>query len=125
MENEVSWMKPGKVLYVHYRGYQTAETIWACMDRQAEALDTAAQPVVVLVNWLDVTGSEAGAIKGSRGHRGYSHPMVARAVLVGMNQKDAFENELSVHSTRQVQHTRYFDTLEAATDFLRNMLEED
>lgn len=125
MDNEVYWLKPGRVLYVHYKGYQTAETLQACMDAQADELDKVTTPVGVLVNWLDVTGVEPGAIKSTRGHRGYSHPMAARGVLVGMDRQFAFENEISAYSTRQSQHTKYFATMDAAMDYLRDMLRDE
>jgi hypothetical protein len=107
MQNEVYWLKPGRVLYVRYTGDQTAETLQACMDAQAAELDKLSVPAIVLVNWLEVTGVEPGALKSTRGHRGYSHPMAARGVLVGMDRSTAFQNEISAFTTRQSQHTKY------------------
>ena len=122
---EVYWLEPDRVLFVNYKGFQTAETVHACMDLQAEELDRVTTPVIVLVNWEEVTGVEPDAIKSTQGHRGYSHPMATRGVLVGFDQQQAFENTVSAFSTRQSQHTIYFKTLAEAMDYLKGMLRND
>lgn len=122
---EVYWLKPERILYVNYKGHQTPETVNACMDLQAVELDKMSRPVVVLVNWQEVTSVEPGTIQSTSGHRGYSHPMAARGVLVGFDEQLAFQNTLSAYATRQSQHTIYFKTLDEALAYLKDLLEGD
>lgn len=123
MAHEIYWMKPGKVLYVSYQGHQTPETLKLCLDAMAAQLDTVTQPVVILINWLEVTGSDTGVLRSHMGHRAYSHPMAARGVLVGFNPQEAFENEVTAVKTRQSKNTQYYQTIAEALDYLKPMLE--
>jgi hypothetical protein len=122
MAHEIYWMKPGAVLYVNYKGEQTVETIIACLDDMAAQLDTVDHPVVVLINWNEVTDTEPGALLKVQGHRAYSHPMAARGVLVGFPKQARFENEVTAVRTRGDKNTRYFDSMDEALDYLREML---
>lgn len=122
MAHEVYWMKADRVLYVSYQGYQTTETITATLDEMAAQLDNATVPVIVLINWLEVTGSELKALFNVRGHRAYSHPMAARGVLVGMPKQERFENEVTALQTRESKNTQYYDTMEQAMDYIQNFL---
>lgn len=125
MAHEIYWLKQDRVLYVNYQGYQTPDMLRECLDEQANFMDTAAQPVVVLINWLEVSESAPGTLTSQNGHRAYSHPMAARAVLVGFDRQATFENEVTAVNTRKMSHTRYFATMEEAMDYLRPMLGED
>jgi hypothetical protein len=125
MAHEIHWIKGNRVLYVNYQGYQTPDTLLDCLDEQANFMDTATQPVVVLINWLEVSGSATGTLTSQNGHRAYSHPNAARAVLVGFDRQATFENEVTAVNTRKTSHTRYFATMEEAMDYMRPMLEED
>jgi len=122
MAHDIYWLKPGAVLYVNYRRDQDVMTISDCLDDVAEQLDTVDYPVVVLINWLDVTDVQPGALLDAGGHRAYSHPMAARLVLVGFPRQARFENEVAVVRTRGEKNTRYFDTMDAAMDYLKDML---
>lgn len=125
MAHEIYWLKPDRVLYVGYQGYQTVETITACLDDMAAQFDTVDHPVMVLINWGEVTETEKGALLKVRGHRAYSHPMAARGVLVGFDPQIAFENEVTAVNTRGDKNTVYFNTLDEAKNYLKNMLEEE
>ncbi len=125
MANEVFWLKSDQVLQVKYEGHQTKQTILACMDEQAAELDKAARPVIVLVDWRHVTGMDSDTLLGSKGHRGYSHPMAAQAILVGLSENQAFQNTVSAFSTRKSQHTQYMNTMEEAMDYLQDVLKDD
>lgn len=122
MTHEVKWLKPERVLFANYIGYQTVETITACLDEMAEALDTATQPVMVLINWKEVTGMEMKALLDVRGHRAYSHPMAARGILVGMPRQAQFENEVTAVNTRDITNTKYCHTMEEALAYLEHFL---
>jgi len=122
MAHDIYWMKPAAVLYVNYKGEQDAETITATLDSMAEQLDTVKHPVMVLINWKEVTRTESGALLDVKGHRAYSHPMAARGVLVGFPRQERFENEVTVVRTRGDKNTRYFDTMDEAMDYLKEML---
>lgn len=123
MTHEISWLKPDSVLLVVFNGYQTPETLKTCLDEQAAFMDTVSEPVIVLISWLDVTGMERNTLMSQLDHRAYNHPMAARAVLVGFDQVEGFQNEVAVANTRGGQsHTRYFNTMEEATDYLEEML---
>ncbi len=58
MAHEVKWLKPGRLLYVSYQGHQTPEALKACLNDMADQLDTVTYPVMILINWLEVTDSE-------------------------------------------------------------------
>lgn len=123
MTHEIRWLKPDRVLYVSYQGHQTPETLKACLDDMAAQLDIAAQPVAVLINWLEVTQADPGVLKSNHGHRAYSHPKAARGVLVGFNPLEAMENEVSSIKTRGDKNTQYYKTIDEAMDYLKDMLE--
>ena len=125
MSHEIYWLRPERVLYVNYQGYQTPETLQWTLDDMAGELDTVKNPVVVLINWLNVEGCERGAVLKMRGHRAYSHSMAARGILVGFDAQLSFENEVSVVNTRGDKNTRYFNSMEEAMAFLQPMLEMD
>ena len=122
MAHEIYWMKPERVLYVSYQGHQTPETLQATLDDMADHLDTVPHPVVVLINWLEVTEADPGVLKSNTGHRAYSHPMAARGVLVGFDPNEAFQNEVTAVKTRGSKNTQYYATLEEALDYLKDML---
>lgn len=122
MAHEIYWMKPNRVLYVSYQDYQSSATIIECLDAMALELDKATEPVIVLINWLEVTGSELKALFHARGHRAYSHPMAARGVLVGMPKQERFENEVTAIQTRESKNTQYYDTMEEAMAYIQNFL---
>ena len=122
MAHDIEWLKPERVLYVNYKGYQTVETIKACLDDMATELDKAQEPVIVLINWLEVTGTDLKALFSQQGHRAYSHPMAARGVLVGMPSQSKFENEVTAVKTRNAKNTQYYDTIDEAMDYLKDML---
>jgi hypothetical protein len=122
MAHDIYWMKPGAVLYVSYKGQQNAETITATLDAMAAEFDTVDHPVVVLINWLEVTDTNLGALLEVKGHRAYSHPMAARGVLVGFPRQARFENEVTAVRTRGDKNTQYFDTMDEAMDYLKEML---
>ncbi|MEO8611167.1 MAG: hypothetical protein ABI690_24940 [Chloroflexota bacterium] len=123
MSHEIYWLRPERVLYIKYQGYQTPETLQVTLDDIAEALDTVNHPVVTLINWLQVEGCERGAVLKMRGHRAYSHPMAARGILVGFDPQLSFENEVSVVSTRGDKNTMYFNNMDDAMAYLEPMLE--
>ena len=123
MAHDIHWLKPERVLYVSYQGHQTPDTLKACLDDMASQLDTVNHPVVVLINWLEVKSADKGVLKSNTGHRAYSHPMAARGVLVGFNPLEAFENEVTAVSTRHAKNTQYFQTIDAAMEYLKPMLE--
>lgn len=118
-------MKPGQVLYVNYQAHQTVETITACLDDMVAALDTVDNPVMVLINWLEVTESDPGALVEVRGHRAFTHPMAARGILVGMPRQTRFENETTSVTTRQSKNTQYYDTMDEAMAYLEHFLADD
>jgi hypothetical protein len=122
MTHEIYWMKPDRVLYVSYQGHQTAETLKACLDDMADQLDSVTYPIIVLINWLEVTHADTGVLKSNLGHRAYSHPMAARGVLVGFDSQQAFENEVTSVKTRGGKNTQYYKTMDEAMDYLRLVL---
>ena len=124
MAHDIVWLKPERVLSVNYKGHQTAETIRACLDDIVVELDSVKEPVIVLINWLEVTGTDLKALFSQQGHRAYSHPMAARGVLVGMPSQSKFENEVSAVKTRKAKNTQYYDTMAEAMDYLKYMLED-
>jgi hypothetical protein len=123
MAHDIYWLKTDRVLYVNYKGHQTPDTLNACLDDMAAELDKMTHPVVVLINWLEVTQADKGTLKSHAGHRAYSHPMAARGVLVGFDRQQAFENEITAVSTRRSKNTQYYSTMEEAMAYLNNMLE--
>jgi hypothetical protein len=125
MAHDIYWMKPERVLYVNYKGYQTVDTIRACLDDMAAEFDKVDHPVIVLINWLEVTEMERGALLKVTGHRAYSHPMAARGVLVGFDPAEAFQNEVTAVNTRGDKNTQYYATMEEAMAYLKNMMEMD
>ena len=125
MVHEISWMKPGRVLYANYQGHQTKETITACLDDMVAELDKVDEPVMVLINWTEVTETDPKALFQVRGHRAYSHPMAARGVLVGMPKQAKFENEVTAVRTRESKNTQYYDTMDEALHYLRFFLADD
>jgi hypothetical protein len=124
MVHEIYWLKPERVLYVSYQGHQTADTLKACLEEMATHLDTVSQPVVLLINWLEVTSADPGVLKSQPGHRTYSHPMAARGVLVGFGRQAAFENEVTSVKTRGAKNTQYYNTVDEALAYLHLMLED-
>jgi hypothetical protein len=122
MAHDIYWMKPGAVLYVSYKGYQDEESITETLDAMAAEFDSVDHPVVVLINWLEVTDTASGALLAVRGHRAYSHPMAARGVLVGFPRQARFENEVTAIRTRGDKNTQYFDSMDQALDYLKEML---
>jgi hypothetical protein len=125
MAHEIFWMKQERVLYVSYQGYQTFQTLKACLDDMAAQLDTVSHPVVVLINWLEVMGAEPHVLKSNPGHRAYSHPMAARGVLVGFDRSEIFENEVTAVKTRGSKNTQYYNTIAEALNYLKFMLADD
>jgi hypothetical protein len=123
--HDIYWLKPDRVLYVNYKGHQTSEAIQACLNDMADQLDQVDHPVVVLINWLEVTQTDTGALFKQRGHRAYSHPMAARGVLVGFDPQEAFENEVTAIKTRRSKNTQYFHTMKEAMDYIQPMMEMD
>lgn len=123
--HDMYWLKIGRVLYVNCKGHQTIETIQASLDDIAQQCDHANQPVMILVNWLETTHLDAGALLNQQGHRAFSHPMAARTVSVGLNPQQAFENEVAAVKTRRSKNTQYFHTLEEAMDYLDPMIHMD
>jgi hypothetical protein len=125
MTHEMYWLRPERVLYVSYQGYQNVDTLKETLDAMANELDIVNRPVIVLINWLEVTGSDRGAGLKMRGHRAYSHPMAARGVLVGFDAQTSFENEVTVVQTRGDKNTLYFKTMDEAMAYLQSMLTMD
>jgi hypothetical protein len=125
MSHEIYWLRPERVLYISYQGYQTPETLQWALEAMAAELDTVKRPVAMLINWLEVEGCERGAVLKMRGHRAYSHPMAARGILVGFDPQLSFENEVSVMNTRGDKNTMYFSTMDEAMLYLQPMLEMD
>jgi hypothetical protein len=121
----VYWLKESHVLYVSYQGHQTSETLKACLDDMAAHLDQVTHPVMLLINWLEVTSAEPNVLHLQLGHRTYSHPMAARGVLVGFNPLEAMENEVASVKTREAKNTQYFSSVDAAMACLQPMLEAD
>ncbi len=117
MAHEVKWLKPGRLLYVSYQGHQTPEALKACLNDMADQLDTVTYPVMIVINWLEVTDSEPRVLQSQPGHRAYSHPMAARGVLVGFDNVEKYLNTTAVSSARGYSNTQYFDTMEK---FMRN-----
>src|ERR1041385_2315170 len=122
MTHEVKWLKPDRLLYVSYQGHQTPETLKACLDDMAAQLDTVKYPIMILINWLEVTEAEPKVLQSQPGHRAYSHPMAARGVLVGFDNVEKYFNQTAVATTRGYSNTQYFDTMEAAMEFLEPVL---
>lgn len=125
MAHEVYWLKENKVLFANYQGHQTIETITACLDDMVAEMDKVSEPIVVLINWLEVTETDLKALFNVRGHRAYSHPMAARGVLVGMPSQAQFENEVTAVKTREDKNTQYFKTMEQAMRYLKPILDDD
>src|SRR5262245_3756447 len=123
MAHEIYWLKEGRVLYVSYQGHQTPDTLKACLDDMAAAFDIVERPVMVLINWTEVTKADPGVLKSQLGHRAYTHPMAARGVLVGFDRQEAFENEVTAVRSRQSKNTIYFNTMDEARAYLKNMFE--
>jgi len=121
--HEIYWLKPERVLYVSYQGHQTPDTLKACLDDMAVQLDTVSQPVVIIINWLEVTKADPGVLRSNLGHRTYSHPMAARGVLVGFNPLHVMENETTAVNTRGSKNTQYFATMEQAMEYVKPMIE--
>jgi len=122
MAHEVYWLAPERVLYAGFYGDQTAETFGACMDSQVAELDQVSQPVVVIADWSQATSIAKDTITGQRNHRAYGHPMVARVVIVGIGKHEVFLNEIANTNARGQSHARYFDTLDEAREYLKDML---
>ena len=123
MAHDIRWLKQDRVLYVSYQGHQTPETLKACLNDMAAALDTVSHPVVVLINWAEVTQGDKDVLRSQPGHRAYSHPMAARGVLVGFNPLEVMMNETTAVSTRGSKNTQYFQTMDEAMEYLQPMLE--
>jgi hypothetical protein len=121
--HDIRWLKPDRVLYVSYQGHQTPDTLKACLDDMATALDTVSHPVVVLINWAEVTQGDKDVLRSQPGHRAYSHPMAARGVLVGFNPLEVMMNETTAVNTRGSKNTQYFQTMDEAMEYLQPMLE--
>lgn len=123
MAHDIRWLKPDRVLYVSYQGHQTPDTLKACLDDMALALDTVDHPVVVLINWAEVTHADKDVLRSQPGHRAYSHPMAARGVLVGFNPLEVMMNETTAVNTRGSKNTQYFQHMDEALEYLQPMLE--
>jgi len=123
MAHEIRWLKQDRVLYVSYQGHQTPETLKACLADMASALDTVKHPVVVLINWAEVTEGDKDVLRSQPGHPAYSHPMAARGVLVGFNPLEVMMNETTAVNTRGSKNTQYFKTMDEAMEYLQPMLE--
>ncbi len=123
MAHEIRWLKPDRVLYVGYQGHQTPETLKACLDDMATALDTVTFPVMVLISWLEVTKGNKDVLRSQAGHRAYSHPMAARGILVGFNPLEVMMNETTAVNTRGSKNTQYFQTMEQAMEYLQPMMD--
>ena len=123
MTHDIHWLKPDRVLYVGYQGHQTPETLKACLDDIAAALDTVTFPIMVLISWLEVTKSDKDVLRSQAGHRAYSHPMAARGVLVGFNPLEVMMNETTAVNTRGSKNTQYFQTMEQAMEYLQPMMD--
>lgn len=125
MAHEIKWMRVDSVLYVNYIGHQSTESITACLDEMVAELDKVSEPVMVLINWLEVTETEPKALFNVKGHLAYSHPMAARGVLVGMPGQAKFENEVTAVRTRESKNTQYYKTMEEALDYLKDFLDDN
>ena len=125
MAHDMYWMKADSVLYVNYKGHQTTETITECLDDMVAELDTVSNPVMVVINWLEVTETEPKALFNVKGHRAYSHPMAARGVLVGMPAQAQFENEVTAVRTRESKNTQYYKTMDEALEYIKYFLGDD
>ncbi len=123
MAHDIRWMKEDRVLYISYQGHQTPDTLKACLDAMADALDTVSHPVIVLINWTEVTHGDKDVLRSQPGHRAYSHPMAARGVLVGFNPLEVMMNETTAVSTRGSKNTQYFQSMTEALEYLESMLE--
>lgn len=123
MAHDVHWLKQDRVLYASYQGHQTPETLKACLDDMAAALDTVNYPVVIVISWVEVTQADKNVLRSQPGHRVYSHPMAARGVLVGFNPLEVMLNESTVITTRGSKNTQYFPTLDKAMEYVQPMLE--
>ena len=123
MAHEIRWLKQDRVLYVSYQEHQTPETLKVCLDDMATALDTVSHPVVVLINWAEVTEGDKDVLRSQPGHRAYSHPMAARGVLVGFNPLEVMMNETTAVNTLGSKNTQYFQTMDEAMEYLQPMLE--
>ena len=107
---------------ISYQGHQTPETLKACLDDMAAQLDTVKAPVMILINWLEVTEAEPKVLQSQPGHRAYSHPMAARGVLVGFDIVERFSNTAAVSKTRGYSNTQYFNTMAEAMAYLQPIL---
>lgn len=125
MAHDIYWMRENYLLYVNYKGIQTPETVCACLDDMERYLDSAARPIFLLINWLEVTETQDRALRANKGHRTYSHPMAARGVLVGFDPQEAFDNEVTSVKTRGDKNTIYFKTMEEAMEYVKNFLNPD
>ena len=123
MAHDIRWMKEDRVLYISDQGHQTPDTLKACLDAMADALDTVSHPVIVLINWAEVTHGDKDVLRSQLGHRAYSHPMAARGVLVGFNPLEVMMNESTAVNTRGSKNTQYFQTMTEALEYLQPMLE--
>jgi hypothetical protein len=123
MAHEIRWLKQDRVLYVSYLGYQTPETLKACLDDMAAALDTVTHPIVILINWAEVTKSDKDVLRSQPNHRAYSHPMAARGVLVGLNPLEVMINETTAVKARGSKNTQYFQSMNDAMEYLQPMLD--
>jgi hypothetical protein len=120
--HDVHWLNEGRLLYVSYQGYQTAETVRECLDDMAKFMDTSKDPIFLIINWLEVTKADKGVLQSNRGHRTYSHPMAARGILVGFDPQEAFENEVTSTRTRGEKNTTYFKTLDEALEYAKEFM---
>jgi len=125
MTHEIKWLKPNHLLYVSYQGHQTPDTLKACLDDMADQLDTVSYPIMILINWLEVTEAVPNVLRSQPGHRAYSHPMAARGVLVGFDNVEKYFNQTAVASTRGYSNTQYFDTMEQAMDYLQPVITQE
>jgi hypothetical protein len=126
MAHNIVWLKPDRLLYIDYLGHQTAATLHACLDEIAEVLDQSANPVIMIINWGNVTEADPKILINARGHRAYDHPKAARALLLGMDSNEKFQNEVSAHSSRDTgSHTRYTNSIDEAMDFVRDFFDSE
>jgi hypothetical protein len=117
MTHEIYWLRPERVLYVSYHGYQTPETLQWTLNAMGDEMESVSHHVVDLIKCLEVSGPERGALLKMLGHRAYSHPMAARGVLVGFDPQLSFENEATVMNTRGDKNTMYFSHMNDAMNY--------
>lgn len=125
MNHTIEWLRERRVLLVDCFGHQTADTLLACLNDQLPYLDSVDHPIMLIVDWSKVEETDLHILTKSAGHPAYSHPMVARAINVGMNRIDAFQNEIAAAKSKEISHTKYVHTMDDALEFVRSYLDDD